>query len=63
MADVGRRRQGELLQGVLRILSERPDGLAAALVIGELEDRLPPTPFEDADYPKNPGIRRYRKIV
>lgn len=63
MAEIGRRRQGEMLQGVLRILKSEPDGLQAAKVILLLEQQLPPTEFESAYYPKNPGVRRYPKIV
>ncbi len=63
MADVGRRRMGEMLQGVLRILAENQEGLQAGTVLTQLEQALPPTEFENEDYPKNPGVRRYPKIV
>lgn len=52
-----------MLQGVLRILEKEPDGLQASVVITRLEHALPPTEFENAHYPKNPGVRRYPKIV
>jgi restriction system protein len=50
-------------QGILRILLEHPEGMPAAQVLQELEHRLPPTEFENAEYPKNPGVRRFPKIA
>jgi hypothetical protein len=46
----------------LRVLKQHPDGLQAR-VIQEVERRLPPTPFEQSDYPHAPGVRRLDKIV
>lgn len=63
MAEITRRRSGELVRGVLEILAEHPEGLAARQVLAELEKRVPPTPFEHSEYPKNPGVRRFDKIV
>lgn len=63
MPENARSRQGELIQGVLQILREKPEGLRAVEVISELETRIPPTPFEQEEYPRNPGVRRYPKIV
>ena len=58
-----RRRQGELVQGVFRILDDKPDGLPVAEVLKQLEAAVPPTPDEDSDYPSTPGVRRYGKTV
>lgn len=63
MAEITKERIGELLQGVLQILGEHPDGLPAREVIEDLEHRVPPTEFEATDYPNRPGVRRYGRIV
>jgi len=36
---------------------------AGAGVLHEVEQRVPPTPFEQEDYPNRPGVRRYPKHV
>ncbi len=58
-----RRRQGELIRGVLSVLAEHPDGLAANDVLKAVEQRVPPTDHEQADYPKHPGRRRFERTV
>lgn len=58
-----RKRQGELVRGVLGVLAEHPDGLAAADVLKAVEQRVPPTPHEQADFEKHPGVRRFEKTV
>jgi len=57
------RRKGELLRGVFRILVTNPDGLPAHEVLRRLEDEVPPTETEAADYPNRPGVRRFEKTV
>jgi restriction system protein len=63
MAETTKRRQGELLAGVFRVLQKHPDGLAAKDVLRQVCEIVPPTPFEATDYPKRPGDRRYEKII
>src|SRR5215211_3645337 len=63
MAETGRRRQGELVRGVFALLFEKPDGMAAADVLAELERRVPATAFENEASPRNPTVRRYPKLV
>ncbi len=63
MAEVTARRRGELVRGVFRVLAQFPDGLPAKDVLTRLRSVVPPTPFEDSDYPARPGVRRYEKIV
>jgi restriction system protein len=63
MAETGRKRQGELVRGVFSILLDKPDGMAAAEVLAELERLVPPTAFENEAYPRNPTVRRYPKVV
>lgn len=63
MSEVSRQRNGELMQGVMSILSAFPDGLHANELLQKLEGLVPPTPFEDSDYENRPGIRRRERIV
>lgn len=63
MAEITVRRTGELLRGVFRILKENTSPLQAAEVLSRLEDVVPPTEFEQSEYPNRPGVRRYERIV
>ena len=63
MAEITTHRKGELQRKVLQILSTHPDGLQAKDAISEAADSLKLTPFESADYPDRPGVRRFDKIV
>lgn len=63
MAEITVRRRGELVRGVFSVLLDEPDGLPAKDVLARLRSVVPPTPFEDSEYPKRPGVRRYEKIV
>jgi restriction system protein len=63
VADITRRRQGEILRVVFEVLRDAPDGLQAKDVIANAEDRLTLTPFEASTYPKQPDVRRFPKIV
>jgi restriction system protein len=63
MADITKKRAGELVRGVFSVLLDEPEGLPAAEILTRVERLVPATPFEDADYPSSPGVRRYGKIV
>src|SRR5947209_6552450 len=63
MAEISRKRVGELLRGVFQILLPLPEGLQASAVLERLQAVCPPTEFEKSMYPKNPDVRRYEKIV
>ena len=63
MAEITRKRKGELVRGVFKILMNNPDGLKAKKVIQQLENVVPPTEFENSAYPDKPTVRRYEKIV
>ncbi len=63
MAEITKRRSGELVRGVFKILLKHPDGLPAKEVLRQLADIVPPTPFEASMYPNRPNVRRYEKIV
>ncbi|MFP4194817.1 MAG: restriction endonuclease [Desulfobacterales bacterium] len=63
MAEITRRRSGELVRGVFQILRNHPEGLRAKEVLSQLEQVVPPTEFEASTYPNRPNVRRYEKIV
>ncbi len=63
MAEITRRRQGELVRKVFEILKRSPDGLPAKTVLEEVGKSIVLTDFEKSDYPKRPGVRRFEKIV
>ena len=63
MAEITSKRVGELQRGVLRILLDQPEGLAAKEVLHRMEQAVPPTEFEKTDYPNNPGVRRFEKMI
>jgi restriction system protein len=63
MAEVTIQRYGELSRGVFAILMDKPDGMPAQQVLRDVEASVPPTPFEQEDYPNRPGVRRYPKHV
>ncbi len=63
MAEITRKRVGELMRGVFKILLDSPDGLPAKAVLHRLEQVVAPTEFEKSDYPKHPGIRRFEKMA
>jgi len=57
MADITRKRVGELQRGVFKVLLEHPDGLPAKEVLERLQKVVPPTEFEKSTYPKRPELR------
>jgi restriction system protein len=63
MAEITRERVGQLQRGIFRVLLDHPDGLPAKEVLANLQEEVPPTPFEASDYPNRPGVRRFEKIA
>ncbi|HXF48219.1 MAG TPA: restriction endonuclease [Verrucomicrobiae bacterium] len=63
MAEITRRRKGELVRGVFQILLSHPDGLPVKEVLSRLESDVPPMEFERTTYPERPNVRRYERIV
>jgi restriction system protein len=63
MAEVTARRAGEMVHGLFVILDPEQDGIRAKDALARLAKAVPPTPWEAADYPKRPGVRRYEKLV
>jgi restriction system protein len=62
MAELDRKRRGELLRGVFDVLADHPDGIQARDALAEVERRLGLTEFEAANYP-NSEVRRFEKTV
>lgn len=60
MAELDRKRRGELLYAVFDVLAESPDGIQAKDVLAKVENRLQLTDFEKANYPKT-DVRRFEK--
>ena len=63
MAEITRKRSGELVRGVFQLLSPHQEGLPAREVLARMEGVVPPTPFEASTYPSRPGVRRYERII
>ena len=63
MAEITRRRAGELVRGVFQILLTQPEAVRAKDVLARLVEVVPPTEFEASTYPNQPSVRRYEKIV
>jgi len=63
MAQVTRKRVGELARGVFTVLIPHSEGLAAKAVLERMWTVVPPTDFERQNYPANPEVRRYEKMV
>ena len=60
---ITQRRMGELVRGVFAILLERGEPVQASEVLKALEERVPPTTFEEDTYASKPNVRRYEKVV
>ena len=63
MSEITRRRTGELVRGVFKVLLPEPEGLAAKEVLERVQSVVPPTEFEKSTYPSRPTVRRYEKII
>jgi restriction system protein len=61
MAEITRRRTGELLRELFKILASAPEGLQASVALAALADRVTLTPYESDSYAS--GGRRFDKIV
>lgn len=63
MAEITRKRVGEIVRAVFGILLQHSEGLRAKDVLARLEQSLTLSEFEKSDYPKHPGIRRFEKTA
>jgi restriction system protein len=61
MAEITRKRAGELLKGILGIVLEHSQGIRAKDALAELSHRVPPTEFELSRFPS--GVVRFDKIA
>lgn len=61
MPDITKRRTGELVQELFKVLRSQPDGMRAAQALQAVEQRIELTPYEAGDYPS--GGRRFERIV
>jgi restriction system protein len=63
MAEITRKRVGEIVRAVFGILLQHPEGMRAKDVLAHLQQSLTLSDFEKSDYPKHPGIRRFEKTA
>jgi restriction system protein len=63
MAEITRKRVGELQRGAFKILLDHPEGLPAKEVIQRMQEVVPPTDFEKSDYVNRPGVQRFGKMI
>ena len=61
MAEITRRRTGELLRELFKLLMAAPEGLQASAALAALAERVTLTPYEADSY--DSGGRRFDKIV
>ncbi len=62
MADIGKRRRGELLRAVFEVLAQHPDGIQAKDALAAVEQSIELTDFEKANY-EGSDVRRFEKTV
>jgi restriction system protein len=63
MAEVTRKRRGEIIKKVFEILLQNPEGLAPKELFPQAEKSLTLSNYEKSDYPNRPGVRRFENIV
>lgn len=63
MAEVTKERDGQLIEAVLTVLKDQPNGLLGREVIERVRTMLPPTEFELAYYPNSPRVQRFGNII
>jgi restriction system protein len=63
VANINRRRQGEMMLTTFAVLQEHEGGLPARRVLDEVMRRLPPTDFEAGTYDSTPDKPRFHKIL
>jgi restriction system protein len=63
MAEITRKRQGEMMRKVFEVLLTASDGLPAKEVLDRVASSMNLTEFEKTTYASNPNVRRFEKIV
>ena len=62
MAELDKKRRGELLRGVFDVLADNPEGIQAKDALAEVYTRIGATAFEAENYPGS-EIRRFERTV
>lgn len=63
MADISRKRTGELLRIVFDLLWEKPDGLPAKEILDSIPIKIQLTEYEKGFYSSTPNSPRFEKII
>jgi restriction system protein len=63
MADITRKRTGQFLQIIFKLLLDKPDGLPAKEVLAEVPKSISLSEYESGYYPSAPNSPRFEKIV
>lgn len=63
MAEITRKRIGEIVRNVFEILLQHPEGMRAKELLAQMEKSMTLSEFEKSDYPNRPGVRRFEKTV
>lgn len=63
MADISRRRNGELLRVVAMILWDKPEGMQAKEILETVPHKTTLTDYEKGSWASTPDSPRYRKII
>lgn len=63
MADINRKRSGELLRVVVQLLWDKPEGMQAKAVLDSIPSKIALTEYEQGSFASTPDAPRYQKIV
>src|SRR5262245_9626003 len=63
MAEITKRRQGEMLRAVFEALIANPEGLSAKEALGRAAKALTLTEYEKGSYSSTPNSNRFDKIL
>ena len=63
MADITRRRTGEFLRIIFRLLLDKSEGLQAKDILDTIPNSIQLTEYEKGYYPSTPNSPRYEKII
>ena len=63
MAEITRKRTGEIVRKVFEVLLQHPEGMRAKDLLGQVAKSMTLSEFEQSDYPNRPGVRRFEKTA
>jgi restriction system protein len=63
MAEITRKRIGEIVRKVFEVLLPHPEGMRAKDLLAQVEQSMTLSEFEKSDYPNRPGVRRFEKTA